>query len=265
MKPRLAGLAAMLTLLVATVAAQAPQRPPRDVPRNPSAPNIGVITGIVRAADTNAPLRGVDVRLTGADFSTALGNGIRGAFTDASGRYEFRGLLEGQYSLVASKVRYVTMTYGQTRAGDRGRPVKVVSGQRVQNVDFALPPGAVIVVRLNDRSGDPAVGYHVNVDQAKVGAGQRPLAQPPVSFESTTDDRGEVRLSSLPPGEYVVSAEGGPVLFSPGAAPRQQEVLTFYPGTDTEADAQPVTVGGGDEVVIAFTMVSKIVVPANTN
>jgi len=265
-KPQLSGLAAMLTLLVATVAAQAPQRPPRDVPGNRSVPNTGVITGIVRAADTGAPLRGVDIQLRGADFSTALGNGTRGAFTDASGRYEFAGLAEGQYTLVASKVRYVSMTSVQTRVGERGTPVKVVSGQRVQNVDFALPAGAVIVVRLNDRFGDPAVGYTVNLHQATTGAGKRPLAQPPVSaFGSTTDDRGEIRLSGLAPGEYFVSAGGGRYMISPGAAPRQQEVLTFYPGTDSDAEAQPVTVGVGDEVVAAFTMVSKTVGPATTN
>ena len=264
MKARLTRLAAMLPLLAATVTAQAPQRPPRDVLRNQSVPNTGVIAGIVRAADTRAPLRGADVRLTGADFTTALGNGIRGAFTDANGRYEFRGLSEGQYTLVASKVRYVAMTYGQTRAGERGTPVKLVSGQRVQNVDIALPAGAVIVVRLIDRFGDPAVGYDVNLHQATAGAGQRPLAQPPVSsFGSTTDDRGEIRLSGLAPGEYFVSASGGPYPGPPpSVAPRDHEVLTFYPGTDMEADARPVTVGVGDEVVVAFTMVSKMPDPA---
>ena len=266
MKPRLSGLVSMLTLLVATVAAQTPQRPPRDVARSQSVPNTGVITGTVRAADTKAPLRGADVRLTGADFSTALGNGIRGAFTDANGRYEFRGLPEGQYTLIASKVRYVSMTYGQAPAGERGTTVKVASGQQVQDVDIALPAGAVIVVRLSDRFGDPAVGYSVNLHQATTGAGKRPLTQPPVSsFGSTTDDRGEIRLSGLAPGEYFVSASGGPYLFSPAAVPRQQEVLTFYPGTDSEADAQSVTVGAGDEVVAAFTMVSRIVNPQTTN
>jgi hypothetical protein len=264
-KPHPGALAATLMLLVAAVSAQAPQRRPRDVPRNQSAPNTGVITGIVRAADTGAAVRGADVRLTGADFSTALGNGIRGAFTDANGRYEFRGLPEGQYTLSASKVRYVSATYGQTRASERGTPVKLVNGQRVQNVDIALPVGAVIVVRLIDRFGDPAVGYHVNVHQATVGVGKRPLAEPPVSsFGSTTDDRGEFRMSGLSPGEYFISAEGGAYLFPTAAVPRQQEVLTFYPGTDSDADAQPVMVGFGDEVVAAFTMVSRLVSPADT-
>lgn len=96
MKQHTAGGVSILVLLVcATAAAQVPQRAPRDVPRNQSAPNTGVITGIVRSADTGAPLRGVDIRLRGADFSTAVGNGTRGAFTDADGRYEFSGLPEG--------------------------------------------------------------------------------------------------------------------------------------------------------------------------
>ena len=260
MKQHTAGGVSILVFLVcATVAAQVPQRAPRDVPRNQSAPNTGVITGIVRAADTGAPLRGVDIRLTGADFNTALGNGIRGAFTDADGRYQFSGLQEGQYTLIASKVRYMAMTYGQTRAGERATLVKVGRGQRVQNVDFALPAGAVIVVRISDRFGDPAVGYHVNLHQGKGGARQKPLGQPPLSsFESTTDDHGEIRLSGLAPGEYFVSASPGPFAGPPpSVAPREHEVLTFYPGADTDAEAQPVTVGIGDEVVVAFNMVSK--------
>jgi hypothetical protein len=261
MKQQTAGGVSILVLLVcATAAAQGPPRVPRDVPRNQSAPNAGVITGIVRAANTGAPLRGVDIRLRGADFSTAVENGTRGAFTDANGRYEFSGLPEGQYTLIASKVRYLTMTYGQTRADERGTSVKVASGQRVQNVDFALPADAVIVVRVSDRFGDPAVGYDVNLHQARAGAGQQPLGQPPLSsFGSTTDDHGEIRLSGLAPGEYFVSASPGPFA---GPPPREHEVLTFYPGTDTNAAAQPVTVGIGDEVVVAFTMASKTLDPA---
>ena len=257
MNPPGARLAAVLVLLVsATADAQSPQLPPRDVLRNPSGPRTGVITGIVRAADTSTPLRGVDIRLTGADIDTALG-GIRGGFTDASGRYEFSGLPEGQYTLTASKVRYMTLMYGQTQAGEQSRPVKVASGQRVENIDFALPAGAVIVLRVGDRFGDPAVGYRVNLYQAKFGTGQRALAPMGGSgFGDTTDDRGEIRLSGLPPGEYFVSAaeRGGP-----GPAPREQEVQTFYPGTPAEADAQPISAGLGEEVVVGFnTVVARL-------
>ena len=243
---------ALLILIAARADGQQPV-PPRDLPRTQAVVGKGVITGTVRAADTGAPVRGADIRLT----VPGPGGGLRGAFTDAGGRYEFTALPEGQFTLIASKVRYMTMTYGQTRPGEDGRPVQVASGQRVENVDFALPAGAVIVLRVSDRFGDPAVGFRVNLYQAKFSAGKRtlaPLSQYVSSFASTTDDRGEIRLSGLPPGEYYVSAGGGPGP-RPGAPPSDQDVQTFYPGTSADADAQPITVGLGEEVVAAFNTV----------
>jgi hypothetical protein len=252
---RYRGALLILFVLIAPAAAQQPQLPPRDLPRSQTAvAGNGSITGVVRAADTGHPLRGVDIRLTGADLRASA----RGAFTDASGVYEFAGLPDGEYTLVASKVRYMTMTHGQTRAGEAGRPVQVTGGRRVENVDFALPAGAVIVLRVGDRFGDPAVGYRVNLYQAKSGSGPRALAPVAVSgFPPGTDDRGEVRLSGLAPGEYFVSAGGGPTVPGTAAAP-EQEVQTYYPGTPADSDAQPITVGLGEEVAVSFnTVVSR--------
>jgi hypothetical protein len=252
---RQASALVLCALVAVSAAAQQPQLPPRDLPRSQSASvGSGSIAGVVRAADTGMPLRGVDIRLTGADLRASA----RGAFTDARGVFEFAGLPDGEYTLVASKVRYMTMTHGQTRAGEAGRPVQVTGGRRVENVDFALPAGAVIVLRVGDRFGDPAIGYPVSLYQAKPGAGERALAQVPVSgFPPSTDDRGEVRLSGLPPGEYYVSAGGGPTLPGTAAAP-EQEVRTYYPGTPADSDAQPITVGLGEEVAVSFnTVVSR--------
>ena len=259
MSRRFALVVGLMFVVGGTVLAQQPQLPPRDLPRNQTVAGTGVISGIVRAADTGAPLRGVDIRLTGTGLRGGGLGGSRGAFTDADGRYEFLGLPEGQYTLVASKVPYMTMTYGQTRLGEEGRSVQVANGQRVEKVDFALPAGAVIVLRVGDRFGDPAVGYTVNLYQAKAGPGQRSLAQMSGSgFGDRTNDHGEIRLSGLPPGEYYVSAATGPA--PPiGGVPREQEVQTFYPGTPVEADAQPITVGIGAEVVAEFnTVVSRL-------
>ena len=79
---RCPGAVIVLFMLTATPAAQQPQLPPRDLPRSQSASvGNGSIAGVVRAADTGLPLRGVDIRLTGGDLRTSA----RGAFTDASG------------------------------------------------------------------------------------------------------------------------------------------------------------------------------------
>jgi len=138
----------------------------------------------------------------------------------------------------------MTMTYGQTRADEAGRSVQVGRGQRVENIDFALPAGGVIVLRIGNRFGEPAVGYSVLLYQGKGGPGARALIQFPTAYRDITDDRGEIRMSGLQPGEYYVSAEG-------------VEPRTFYPGTGAEADAQPITVGLGEEVVYGFNTVTS--------
>ncbi len=233
----------------AFIAAQQPPLPPRDVSRQQVTTGSGVIAGVVRATDTGMPIRGVDIRLAG------LPRGARGAFTDADGRYEFSGLPDGQYTLIASKVRYMTMTYGQTRAGEEGRRVEVAGGRRVENIDFVLPLGAVIVLRVGNRFGEPAVGYRVTLYQTKFNGGQRSLAAINESgFSNVTDDRGEIRLSGLAPGEYYAGAE----LNLPPTEAGEREVLTYYPGTPVEAEAQPIAVGLGEEVVFGFdTMLSR--------
>jgi hypothetical protein len=103
------------------------------------------------------------------------------------------------------------------------------------------------------------MGYQVNMYQAKAGTGPRALGPFSISgFPLQTDDRGEIRLSGLPPGEYFVSAGGGPGLSSAPSA-GEQEVQTYYPGTPADADAQPITVGLGEEVAVFFnTVVSRM-------
>lgn len=241
----------LAVLFTSAIGAQQPQLPPRDIPRDRSVASTGTIAGVVRAADTGMPLRGADIRVNGA----GLPGGARGAFTDAEGRYEFTGLPEGQYTLTASKVRYMTMTYGQTRVGEEGRTVQVASGQRAEGIDFGLPAGSVIVLRVGDRFGDPAVGLRVTLYQAKPGSATRALAQMPGSaFASITDDRGEIRLSGLAPGEYYVSVAGSP---GPVVPPGDGGGPTFYPGVPAEADARPITVGLGEEVIVAFDVVAS--------
>jgi protocatechuate 3,4-dioxygenase beta subunit len=239
---------AIVVALGAITVAQQPQTPVRDVPRDKIVTGNGVISGTVRAADTGVPIRGADIRLTGALQGSGLG--VRGAFTDANGRYEFTGLADGAYQLVASKVRYMTLSYGQTRAGEEGRAVQMAGGQRVENIDFALPAGGVIVLRIGNRFGDAAVGYRVSLFQAKAGSSPRVLTQLNAGgFNTTTDDRGEIRLSGLAPGDYFVSAEAAS---APPGTPGEREGQTFFPGTPVEAEAQPITVGLGEEVVYAF-------------
>ena len=61
--------------------------------------------------------------------------------TDASGRYEFTDLPGARYTVMASKGGYVQMSYGQTRSLEPGKPVEILDGRIVEDIDFALAPG----------------------------------------------------------------------------------------------------------------------------
>jgi hypothetical protein len=157
---------------------------------------------------------------------------------------------------VASKVGFMTLTYGQVRAEDAGRSVQVAAGERAQNIDFSLPRGAVITVKLLDALGDPVSGLRVVVAQRRFSGGERKLVQVVSDPLVMTDDRGEVRVSALGPGDYFVSTAPGPSI-SAASVPlsmRAYQGVTFYPGVSAETDAEAVAVGLGDEVFVSMQL-----------
>jgi hypothetical protein len=70
-----------------------------------------------------------------------------------------------------------------------------------------------------------------------------------------TDDTGAFRLYGLAPGDYYVSARSR-------ANPLEQPgdttgfAPTYYPGTGNVNEAQPVTVGAGEEVSVGFSLLA---------
>src|SRR4051812_29225838 len=114
-------------LLVAVLLAQAPlqgqgqiqigpRTPPRDV--MPNAKGTAVIRGRVTNAD-GRPLRRVQIRLSG----DAIAEG-RNASTNGQGQFEIRELPAGRVSLNASRAGYLSMSYGQSRPDEPGRPIE---------------------------------------------------------------------------------------------------------------------------------------------
>src|SRR5258708_799375 len=162
---------------------------------------------------------------------------------DVQGRYELTDLPGGRYQLKAIRGGYVEVAYGQRRPFERGRPLELGEGAVLQNVDFALPPGAVVTGRVVDETGDPVAHVSVLLARRRYIDGTRRLV---AQTGSSTDDRGEFRIFGVPPGEYVIIAkfEAGDL----GFRDRVRYVPTYYPGTPVASAAQRVTVGLGQEV-----------------
>jgi hypothetical protein len=163
--------------------------------------------------------------------------------TDAEGRYELTQLAAGRYQLKATRGGYVEVAYGQRRPFERGRPLELVEGAVLQNIDFALPPGAVVTGRVVDETGEAVAHVYVSLDRRRYIDGARRLV---AESGSSTDDRGEFRIFGVPPGDYVIVARFDATDL--GSRDRVRYVPTYYPGTPVASEAQRVTVGPGQEV-----------------
>jgi protocatechuate 3,4-dioxygenase beta subunit len=225
-------------LLLGTVVTA--QLPARDQPPTPRA-GSGVIRGRVVRADTGEPLRRVQVRVD--EWSTRDLSGPAATMTDAEGRYELAQLPAGRYQLKARRGGYVEVAYGQRRPFERGRPLELGEGAVLQNVDFALPPGAVVTGRVVDEAGEPVAHVSVSLARRRYIDGARRLV---AESGSSTDDRGEFRIFGVPPGDYVIVAKFDATDL--GSRDRVRYVPTYYPGTPVASEAQRVTINPGQEV-----------------
>ncbi|HEX5475330.1 MAG TPA: carboxypeptidase-like regulatory domain-containing protein [Vicinamibacterales bacterium] len=220
-------------------------------PNRDAKTGTGRIRGRVLAADTNAPVRRAQVRI--------IGEGIGGklALTDAEGRYEFRDLPVGRFRLLVAKPGFVPTQYGQRHPLESGRPIELSDGEALDNVNIVLPRGGVLTGRIVDEFGDPLEGVEVMAQRRRFINGAPRLAP---AGRGVSNDLGDFRIYGLAPGQYYVSASlrspqmvtfdvtgaaaGGPV----GSMPDSGYAPTYYPGTPSSSDAQPIAIGPGQEV-----------------
>jgi Carboxypeptidase regulatory-like domain len=234
------------TTFSAPTGRQPGQVPPRDA--QPSKPGTAVLRGLVMAADLGQPLRKAQIRLT-SNGPSAPGQppDNRLTNTDASGRYEFKEVRAGRYNVTASKAGgYITLSFGQQRPNEPGKPLEVLDGQTIEKIDFSLPRGGAITGRILDEFGDPLTDVQVTAARTQNQGGTRRLV--PFGRAGTTNDIGEFRLFALPPGDYYLSAtlrsQNGPV----DTDDRSGYAPTYFPGTADVAAAQKLTVGLGQTI-----------------
>ena len=161
-----------------------PQGPPRDNAQ-PAKAGTATLRGHVVAADSGQPLRKAQVRVFAPDLREN-----RMTTTEGDGKYEFKELPAGRYTVMAQKGSYVNLQYGQLRPFEPGKPLEVLGGQTLEKIDFALPKGGVMTGRILDEFGEPLADAQVAAQRYQNIGGRRRLV--PAGRVATTDRKSVV-------------------------------------------------------------------------
>jgi hypothetical protein len=199
-------------------------------------------------------------------LDTADGRTLTTVATDESGTYEIDKVPAGRYTVTASRAAYLSLAFGQRRPFEAGRILEIADKPMLEEIDIALPKGGIIVARVVDEFGDSVARARVLVERFRYSDGERrlmPIATTSSRFVATTDDRGEVRVFGLPPGDYYVNAMAGNIGLAgslsgtssvAGATGGRSYVTTYFPGSASAADAERVSVQIGREVHLTIPL-----------
>ena len=183
-------------LMVLTVLAQTSQQqaPPAD----------GVISGRVLDGATGRPVAAAIVSVSrGAGRENPPGPLGGRIVTGADGRFVFRDLLLGSFTVTATKSGYADGASGRRRPGGATRPVVLSAAQKIAGLDLLVWKNGAIGGTVIDEAGEAVVGVRVAAF-ARTSTYGRPLFIPAAGANGFTDDRGTYRLSNLVAGDYLV-------------------------------------------------------------
>lgn len=198
----------------------------------PTAPAAGAasISGVVTNSVTGAPLPrahvgGAILGNTGAQFFEAV--------TDTDGKFSVEGLPAGRIIISANRAGFVAPA-----SGNRLSDTQLRAAERRENVKLALAPTGAISGRVLNADGLAVPGAIVSIEGGPFGLNP-----------ATTDEKGQFRISGLPPGRYRVVANPAVMPFPPeirtDGTREVHYARTYYPDALTSKAAQRIEVGAG--------------------
>ena len=225
------------------------------------APSTYTVSGTVVSATTGTPLAQTRVTLTDTNNS----RNVASLLTGEDGRFAFRRLGPGKYSLQGSRRGYLTSGYQQHEQFWSA----LVTGEKLetQNLVLRLMPAAVLSGKVLDEAGEPVRGAEVKLYMEQRANGMTRVMP---AGNTPTNDLGVFEFFSLSPGKYfaAVSAKPWYAVHPPSAPPgstvsapvlvdKPLDVAypsTYYGGTTSSDDASPILIKGGDREEIEISL-----------
>jgi len=169
--------------------------------------------------------------------------------TDDNGRFSFKDLPPGRYSLRALSNEYFTPPVSGYAGRMFTKTIVIEAGSRTPSIDVFMIKQGIITGQIHDPSGNPVTGLRVEAYQLSYPEGRLAWAS---KEGKRTDDRGMYRLS-VPPGRYYIGVTPNDTGVTPGPRGTERKFYdtwaqTFFPGTSDPTAASPVEVKDGSEV-----------------
>ncbi len=235
----------------------------------PPDPNArGSISGRVVHYESGRPIPRVQVVLQPVSAETTAVATVTGR----DGRFLFRQLPSGYYSIRAQHAGYLPATFAETEFTRLPYVFGLMPGEKLENIVIRLRPAGVISGKVDFGDGEPAVGVPVQFFREYYYRGRHGFQ---LAGATRTDDRGIYRIYGLPPGRYYIVAAYSPPDPGPGVreqrqldenglpVPEERFVTTFYPSTHRMLEALPVRLRHSEElehidITLVRTRVARI-------
>ncbi len=201
-----------------------------------------VLDGTAVDFSTAEPLRKVTIRLVRSS-DWALGYV---ATTDSAGHFRLAGVREGNYDLTGERTGYLKSEFGARQPGGSGTTLHLKAGDKLNDLTVRLPRCPVLSGRVLDEQGQPLEKVLVYAVYPQWLRGQRGYER---SDGVWTNDEGEFRIANLPPGRYILCAQGSFRSFVEKPGGREKRVLsTCYPNARSPDDAEQLAVKAGEDL-----------------
>jgi hypothetical protein len=201
-----------------------------------------VLEGIAVDFSTAEPLRKVTIRLVSSSY-WAPGYV---ATTDSSGHFQLAGVREGNYDLTGERTGYLKSEFGARQPGGSGTALHLKAGDKLNDLTVRLPRCPVLSGKILDKQGQPLEKVLVYAIYPRWMRGQRVYER---SEGVRTNDEGEFRIANLPPGRYILCAEGSFRSFVEKRGGRERRVLaTCYPDARSPEGGDQLAVKAGEDL-----------------
>ena len=209
--------------------------PQASSPAQTQAPGTGVVAGQAIDATTGRPIGGAVVTLAAGGPPAVSATGVvlppppqarRGiAVANAEGRFVFRDVPAGSYSLTSTLDGYAPGASGRKRPGGAGRTFTLADGERLIDAAISMWRLGAISGYVRDDRGEPAIGVSVWAYRRVMNAGRLELTFNGGAVEAT-DERGYYRLSNITPGSYVLGIRTSPHTVAASSAEAYRAAVT---------------------------------------